>query len=322
MSLATDLDALHSGSLWVSGEDRAWIALQGKDAPDFLQRILTSDVHQLQPGGGQWSAMLDGKGHWISDLLLYSLPEPREVPMFGIDLPRERLDVVLQKLEMMHFTEDLQFEGTDLQQVLILTDGPPAHVFGVENANDHGPDTWILQRPDRGVNCTAHLLPPDRVEDCTQALQQAGAVAADADMLEYLRIRAFRPRWGADFDDATTLPNCNEWHRSSITKGCYAGQEVIAKINTYGEAPKQLCHLRFADAPEGKDYTGAELRDADGRRMGRMSSFLRLDDGTAVGMGILRRRAAIEGGTVMAILAGEEAGVLEAVVHLPEKVFG
>ncbi|MGB0953468.1 MAG: YgfZ/GcvT domain-containing protein [Planctomycetota bacterium] len=320
MSLASDLDGLRKGGLLISGDDRAWITMRGKDAPDFLQRILTSDVHQLAPGSGQWSAMLDGKGHWISDVLLYALPDAEEVPSFGLDIPIEQRDVVLQKLEMMHFGEALEFEGTDLQQLLILTDGAPAHVFGVENANEHGPDTWILQRPDRGVNCTAHLLPAAAVADCTDALQQAGAVLGDAATLEHLRIRAFRPRWGADFDADTTLPNCNEWQRSSITKGCYAGQEVIAKINTYGEAPRQLCQLRFATAAATVDFTGAELRNDAGKRMGKLSSYTLLEDGSAVGLGMLRRRAAVEGGAVVAVL--EEAQEMAGVVHLPEKVFG
>lgn len=322
MSLASDLRGLHESSLLISGDDRSWITLRGKDAPDFLQRVLTSDVHKLAPGGGQWSAMLDGKGHWISDLLLYALPDDDGIPSFGMDVPAECKDVVLQKLEMMHFGEDLHFEGTDLMQLLVLADGAPAHIFGVENANEHGPDTWILQRPDRGVTCTSHLLPPDAIPTCTAALQQAGAVPGDAATLEFLRIRAFRPRWGADFNADTTLPNCNEWQRSSITKGCYAGQEVIAKINTYGEAPRQLCHLRFAQAPDGIDFTGSELRDASGKRMGKLSSFTTLQDGSAVGIGMLRRRAAVEGTAVVAVSLDDVQHEACAVVHLPEKVFG
>lgn len=322
MSLTTDLDGLHKGGLLISGDDRAWISMRGKDAPDFLQRILTSDVHKLTPGSGQWSAMLDGKGHWISDVLLYALPDAEAVPNFGLDVPAACAAIVLQKLEMMHFGEDLRFEATDLKQLLILADGAPAHVFGVENANEHGPDTWILQRPDRGVTCTSHLLPSDAVAECTKALLQAGAVEGDAATLEHLRIRAFRPRWGADFDGETTLPNSNEWQRSSITKGCYAGQEVIAKINTYGEAPRQLCHLHFAQAPEGVDLAGAELRDSKGKRMGKLSSYTQLQDGSAVGLGMLRRRAAVQDAEVLAVLEGEHAVQVAAVVHLPEKIFG
>lgn len=322
MSLASDLAALHTGQLLIAADDRAWITLRGKDGPDFLQRILSSDVHKLEPGGGQWSAMLDGKGHWISDLLVYALPDPEGIPHFGLDVPREREAVVLQKLEMMHFGEDLAFASTDHTQLLVLADGAPASIFGVENANEHGPDTWILQRPDRGVTCTAHLLPTEKVETCAALLLQAGAQQGDAATLEFLRIRAFRPRWGVDFDEGTTLPNCNEWQRSSITKGCYAGQEVIAKINTYGEAPKQLCHLRFAAPPEGTDLQGRELQDANGKRMGNLSSFATLEDGSGVGLGILRRRAAIDGGKVFAVASDTDATPVEAVVHLPEKVFG
>ncbi|MHC4379996.1 MAG: CAF17-like 4Fe-4S cluster assembly/insertion protein YgfZ [Planctomycetota bacterium] len=330
-----------TGMLVADGGDRAWIEMCGADAPDFLQRVCTSDVLKLQPGQGQWSAMLDGKGHWIADLLLYALPHPEEVPCFGIDLPVELLQVVLDKFEMMHFGEQMSWEAQDVARVLRLTAGATAvpEEFGVQ-AMEGG---WQLQRPDRGLVCVEEV----RVGlDPGKALAQVTAEGGNevqgigAEELEHLRIQAKRPRWGVDFDGATTLPNCNEWHRANIEKGCYAGQEVIAKINTYGEAPRQLCHLDFGE--ERADLAGAELQTAEGRRMGRVSSWAWSEaEQRASGLGMLRRKAAVEGGEVFAVLAledsadGDGAGdkadtgdrtpaaePVRGVVHIPPKVFG
>lgn len=320
-----------TGILVADGRDRAWIEMSGADAPDFLQRVCTSDVLKLLPGQGQWSAMLDGKGHWIADLLLYGLPSQDEIPCFGIDLPSELRQVILDKFEMMHFGEQLQWQARDAARVLHLSvsDPPLKESFGVTRH----PGGWRLQRPDRGLPCMEDVLfEVEPYVALNQALVEAGeeGQAIGAAELEQLRILAKRPRWGVDFDGSTTLPNCNEWQRASIEKGCYAGQEVIAKIHTYGEAPRQLCHLDFGT--DRTDLAGAELRNAKGRRMGKVSSWVWSEkEQKASGIGMLRRKAAIEGGAVFAVLAADaeepgleasESSPIRAIVHIPPKVFG
>ena len=322
---------VQTGILVADGGDRAWIEMSGVDAPDFLQRVCTSDVLKLIPGQGQWSAMLDGKGHWIADLLLFGLPQEDQVPCFGIDLPRALLQVVLDKLEMMHFGERMQWQARDAVRILRLSADGTSHPVAFNATNIA--QGWRLQRPDRGLPCMEEVLfDVDPAEAMESALADVGAEAQaiGARELEHLRILAKRPLWGVDFDGSTTLPNCNEWHRASIEKGCYAGQEVIAKIHTYGEAPRQLCHLDFGADPT--DLAGAELRNAEGRRMGKVSSWVWSEaEQKASGIGMLRRKAAVEGGEVFAVPmaeAGEAEPTASAstsilgVVHIPPKVFG
>ncbi|PCJ55772.1 MAG: hypothetical protein COA70_01465 [Planctomycetota bacterium] len=316
-----EMNAATEGLFLTDGGDRAWVELFGADAADFLQRILTSDVKLLEPGQGQWSAMLDGKGHWISDLLLYFLPTEDSIPRYGLDMPASRRDVVVQKLEMMHFSEDLKWEIPSVGRLLLLginkdAERPPMTA-------DAAPDGWILQRPDRGADCMERIVAADGAEAVAKTMLKGGAKLGGWMTLEQLRIEGFQPRWGVDFDDSTTLPNSNEWHRSSITKGCYAGQEIIAKINTYGQAPRQLCHLEFAD--DETNLAGAELQNAEGKKMGSVTSWAwSWDDKVvgAVGMGVLRRKAAVEGEEVFAVVEGEGDKRISVRVHLPEKNFG
>lgn len=309
------------------GSDRGWLEFAGPDARDFLQRVLTSDLRGLRPGAGQWSALLDGKGHWISDLLLYCLDGASD-DAFGMDLPADRAEAVSGRLEALHFAERFALERPDAARSLLLGPGAedvarglglpaPSAGSGLGVASAGG--LRVLRRPDRGAPALEILGAPARIRAIEERLVHDGVPRADAAALETLRVEAFQPRWGADFDEETTLPDSNEWRRASLTKGCYAGQEVIARVNTYGEAPRQLCRLRFegtGDAP----LSGAELDDGSGRVLGRVTSWAWSPSAErALGLGVVRRRAARTGERLQVRRDGA-SGV--AVVEVPEKVLG
>lgn len=307
------------------GGDRAWLEMEGADAADFLQRVLSSDVRRLTRGGGQWSAMLDGRGHWISDLLLFRAPEGG-ADRFGLDLPAARAATFQQRLEMLHFGERLKWTAPAPARLLLLGPGgaralaaaglpaPAAQEgFGWAQAGA----VSVLRRPDRGAFCVEVLAPPAQAAAARLAVLGAGAVPITAEELETLRIEAFEPRWGHDFDEEVSLPQSGEWRRASVSKGCYAGQEVVARVNTYGEAPRQLCRVRFeGDAP----MLGADLTDDEGKVLGRVSSWAWSPrSGAGVGLATLRRRAAVSGQRLRAEHGGRRD---QAVVEVPEKVLG
>ncbi|MDA1260787.1 MAG: hypothetical protein O3A20_09220 [Planctomycetota bacterium] len=319
--------AAHEACARADGADRAWLELSGPDARDFLQRVTSSDLRALTAGGGQWSALLDGKGHWISDLLLYSLPGGSEEE-FGIDLPAARADAVAQRFDMLHFSERFELRRAAWSRMLLL--GPlaerhlaglglePPPKLGAFGASRADP-LLLLRRPDRGVPAIEILGPEAELVRLNENLAQSGVPCIGEEARETLRIEAFVPRWGADFDQETTLPNSNEWRRASVSKGCYAGQEVVARINTYGEAPRQLCRLR-SEGEEPAQLLGAELADADGRVLGSVTSWAwspRMERG--LGLGMLRRKAATDGFRLIARDAGAEVNV---VVELPPKELG
>lgn len=317
-----EYEAARTGTALADGGDRAWVLIEGGDAIDFLQRTLSSDVAALKEGAGQWSAMLTGKGRWVADLLLFRLPG--ETPRFGLDLPTARRDYFLQRLEMLHFGENLSWSAPELGRLLVVGPGAEAALTerGLGAPNEFSAletsTTTILQRPDRGERCFDILAAPDQVVEIARALRDSGAVPCGLVALDILRVEAFLPRWGDDFGDEDTLPNSNEWRRASLTKGCYAGQEVVAKINTYGEAPRQLCRLRFDGEPQ--PLRGAELRDPEGKVLGHVTSWVWSPrEECAVGLGVLRRRAARNGHELEAALGDVR---VRAVVEVPEKVLG
>lgn len=319
--------AAHDACARADGADRAWLEVAGPDARDFLQRVVSSDLRRLQPGGGQWSALLDGKGHWISDLLLF-LPAGGAADAFGLDLPAARAEAVAQRLGMLHFSERLTLAPRAAPRLSLL--GPlaarHAAALGLPAPPDLGGfgalrdgERLVLRRPDRGVPALEILAPEPELARLNESLAQAGVPCLGAEARETLRIEGFIPRWGADFDEESTLPASNEWRRASVSKGCYAGQEVVARINTYGEAPRQLCRLRF-EGESPVPLAGAELTTEEGRFVGIVTSWAWSPRvGGAVGLGALRRRGAADGVRLRARLDGAEA---QAVVAVPPKELG
>lgn len=286
------------------GSDRGLIRMQGADLIDFLQRTLSSDLAKLVVGSGQWSSLLDGKGHWISDLLLFRQPDKDGQPVILIDCPHDRVATLLQRIDMMHFGEAITFEEVTAARLLTLGPGSQAVEFGVELATEVGEDCLWISRPDRGVLCRELIGPLGAVRACAERLHAEGAVPTGWVALDILRVEAAQPRWGTDFDEESILPETGEWQRASLAKGCYAGQEVVAKVDTYGEAPRQLILLDFGEHVQ--PLRGATLRDAEDRPVGSVTSWVwsPLRD-RAIGLGIVKRRALREGSELHTI-SGEE----------------
>jgi len=306
--------AAREGQILADGGDRGLIEITGNDALDFLQRLLSNDTSKLAEGQGQWSAILDGKGHWLSDLLLFRhAAAPESATRLWLDCPADRVEFLQQRFEMMHFGEDIQWRALSLARLLVagpaVADSPSAGPgcehsgFGVQLADIAG-CTW-LGRPDRGLPCRELVGPAAAVEAAARSLRDQGATPAGWVALDILRVEAGEPRWQTDFDSDSTLPETGEWQRASLSKGCYAGQEVVAKVHNYGQAPRQLCRLQFGSVQH--KLSGAEIHDSDGKKMGVVTSWVwspQLDQ--AIGLGVLKRKALSQDKELVTIF-GEEA---------------
>ena len=327
--------ACREGLALAEGGDRGWILARGADLRPWLQRILSSDLLALPPGGGQYSALLDAKGHYITELLLYAAGGGDGETLL-LDLPASREEEMDRRLDLFHFGEDLAWERPRPARLLVL--GPQAaaaledqglpvpRAAGDAPASrrdlavaEAGEGLWVLQRPDRGEASWELCGPAGRIEPLAKALREAGAVPAGLVALDILRVEAGIPKWGVDFGPETTLPDSSQWQRASVQKGCYAGQEVVARVNTYGEAPWSLCRLRFREGRE--PLNGLPLHDAAGKPVGRVTSWVwsPVRD-EPIGLGSLRRRVARTGEKVYAL--HPDGRPVEAVVEAPEKTLG
>ena len=332
-----EYEAAREGVVLFDGGDRGWLELSGSDTATFLQRILTSDVESLAKNEGQWSAMLDGKGHWISDLLLFRATVSESQEVFCMDLPFSKMDTVYTKLDQYHFGEDLVWAaqkparlivagpkaGDALQELSIPTPFPEGTTQGFQKIHFGGcaqEGIWVIKRPDRGIPCWEILGSTDTVEPLAQRLKENGAIPSGFVVQDILRVEAGIPRFETDFNTDGTLPEAEEWHRASLTKGCYAGQEVIAKINTYGEAPRRLCSLTFKSGTQ--PLHGAEVQNAEGKKVGAVTSWIwSPEKDQPLGLGTLKRSAlrADDDQTLYAV-KGNLTIPLQA--NVPEKILG
>jgi folate-binding protein YgfZ len=293
--------ALESLAL-ADGGDRGLVQMQGADLIDFLQRTLSSDLKKLQPGAGQWSALLDGKGRWLCELLLFRLPDQDGTPQILLDCPHDCVESLMQRMDMMHFGEDIRWQELSLARLMLLGPASQADAFAIEA----GPfsDSYWISRPDRGTDCRELVGPAELVRDFAQRSVADGAVPTGWVVLDILRVEAGQPRWKIDFDADSILPETGEWQRASLAKGCYAGQEVVAKVDTYGEAPRQLCLLDFGQVEV--PLMGASLLDDQDRPVGTVTSWVWSPrQSKAIGLGIVKRKA-LQDQQVLCAVSGQD----------------
>lgn len=281
--------ALRNGAAVVPLAGRGAFALAGPDAAELLHGLVTNEVRALRPGAGCHAALLTPKGKMRADLVVLRIAadellldsEPSlAAPLAGVlsgYVPFSRSTFADRTAE----SAVVHLEGPEAPSVLEAA-GLPAP--GEPFAHALGEAAGIAVRVARVCRAGApgfdlRVRPAD--SDAVAALLAArGATPAGADDLEAGRIEAGIPRWGAELDESV-LPNEAWLERTAIsyTKGCYLGQETVARLKTYGHVNRHLVALilppgsgvapgdavRAGDAVVGKVTSAAESERRGGR---------------------------------------------------------
>jgi tRNA-modifying protein YgfZ len=224
----------------------------GPDAESYLQRMVSNDVAALSPGDSGEALLLTPKARVIAPLRIL-----RRGPDDFLLLTEPELgDRVRSELMRSRFAAKAEIEPEEHESVIVL-----------------GED-------DRGLPTADYGVPAREVLDSGLA-----ANVAD-DELELLRIEAGTPRWGRELDERVLPAEAGLVERAvSFTKGCYPGQEPIARLHHRGHANRGLRVLEL-DGDELPEYD-AELRHGD-RAVGRVTSAARRPDGTIVALAYVR----------------------------------
>ncbi len=286
---------------WAVGpvEAPAVLRASGKDARDYLHRMLTQDVGRLAPGASAYAAVLNAKGHLLADLHVL-------VEQEGVLLVMDPRAVAEARphLEKFVIMDDVAFEDLSAGLRVLPMLGPAAGARLAASAA-HAPR---VTNERRGVPSIDLLLPSSDVETVRAAVIAEGATPLDAEELEALRILGGFARWGADMD-GSRLPMEAGLTRAAIsfTKGCYTGQEVVLRATARGHLQRGLVQLAL---PPGAG-PGTPLT-AGGQEVGVVTSAAETPEGR-VGLGYLRRAHWKEGERVQA--AGADAVVRRVVVE-------
>lgn len=232
---------------------RAAFRVTGAQRNKFLQGILTNDVQSLVPGRGVYAAVLTSKGKMQSDLTAYALDE-----WIWIDAEAEGKAKLGPTLDRYTIGTDAQVHDVGDHYGLIGVYGPAApHTLtkAFPGLTEPNSPLGVATRPDRPHLIVAEagypatpgyklLVPRGDLDAVWDTLTQAGAAPAGWDALEAVRIEAGWPRFGCDMTEENFPPEARIEDRAvSYTKGCYMGQETIARIRTYGHVNRLLVGL-------------------------------------------------------------------------------
>ena len=286
------------------------LVVDGAEAADYLQGQLTNDIEAIGPGEGAYAALLDRKGHMQADMRVL---RPGEGPALWLLLEPEGLTAASRHLQMYKIGREVEVTDAGAEQALVSLIGPRAvEIAGSAPLPENACETVTVG----GAECIAVgtaegidlIVPAAQRERARDALLTAGAVEVSAEAAEILRIEAGRPRFGAEMGTATMPAEAGIVEGAvSFTKGCYIGQETVARLHYKGKPNRHLRGLRFS-APAAP---GEPLRLGE-KEVGTVGSAAISPALGPVGLAILRREA--EPGATVAV--GED-GVTAEVVALP-----
>jgi folate-binding protein YgfZ len=206
------------------------LEVKGPDAVDFLQRLCSQDIAGMAPGDLRPAAFLDAKGKLLATCLAF-----RESESVWLETHVEQLERLAALLERYHFTEKLtitRFAGRCAEWV---------HALELTNRGGRPNGPYIALRR-RGVSfvraATEYSMDVDGVPAVPKPLESERA--------ECLRLLAGFLRVGVETEPTTLALEADLDDHLSTTKGCYTGQEIVARIHTYGHTNRKACLLHLA----------------------------------------------------------------------------
>ena len=210
--------------------------VEGADRVAFLQGQLTQDVTAMAPGDVRPAAGLTPKGKIVFLARLLALPDSLRllVPSDAREgiLAHVKKYVIFQKVAIADRSSDFALVG----------------LYGPRAAGIAAPEGAITL-PGEGEFSVEALVPSRSVEDFERILAGAGSARVSESTADVLRVEAGRPRFGSDVDNSHFPDEVGLDAAISTTKGCYVGQEIVARTRTYGRVNRRLVGFRFPDGP-------------------------------------------------------------------------
>ena len=309
-SLAAGYRALTEACGLVDRSERGKLALTGPDAKAFLHGQVTNDIEGLEAGRGCYAAFLTHKGKMLGDMRVLDLGDE-----LLLDTERATLQELFNMIRRYKLGSDVELHKRTLEMGLLSLIGPDARrvaaaraLPAAEHANaraEIGGTPVVLVATDTGVDvlCAAGDTTAVRA-----ALEAAGAVAVDEAIAEVVRVEHGRPRYGFELNDGVIPQEAGLNERAvSFTKGCYVGQETVARLFYRGKPNRHLRGLRLS----GPAAPGDTLRRGE-KEVGRVGTTVLSPTFGPIALAIVRREA--EPGETLAV---GEAGTSAEVVELP-----
>jgi tRNA-modifying protein YgfZ len=288
-ALHSEYRALTDGCGLLDRSERGKLALTGADAAEFLQGQVTNDVESLAAGQGCYAAFLTPKGKMLGDLRVLHLGDE-----LFLDTERPSLQELFNLIMRFKLGREVELHKRTLERGLLSLIGPDARAVagagGLGTAEHDSASAEVAGRPvtlvatDVGVDVICDSAHTDEIA----TVLRGSALPVSEAAAEILRVERGRPRYGVDLDDSVIPQEAGLNERAvSFTKGCYVGQETVARLFYRGKPNRRLRGLRLG-APV---VPGETLRLGE-REVGRIGSSVVSPVHGPIALAIVRREAA------------------------------
>ena len=305
------------------------LRMTGEDALDLVDRLSTNEVVERPAGSGVATALTTNKGRVVDLLTVLYMSDH----WLALTSPGNQQRVI-DWIDGFTFGEEIELEDVTEGMGLTMVVGPraPELVGGAADVKVASLSPYhcveatiagveaLVYRGGVGLHEAYHVLAPSgSVGDLCSALAGAGAVEMDDESYESFRVGVGAPVYGAELGDEVNPLEAGLWEAVSFTKGCYVGQEVVARLNTYEKVKRHLSRLNFEEgaAPE----PGMPLTVED-KEAGKLTSVAPVAvSGRRAALGYVRKRHA-QPGTKLVVEAAEGQAVCEFVERVGRREEG
>ena len=256
--LTEEYNHIRSGGAGIFEQKRGLIAVWGKEAIQFLDGLISNNMKTLEDGGQMLAAFPNAQGRLLAVVRVL-----RQGDRFLFETEEATQEKVFQNLLRFTFAGDFFVEDLSENYHYFETYGdmsvPSAAAGGVFYTT---------------ATTTGRFIENDLSDNFIFTHRAANGVRISDDLHEILRIENGIPKYGVDMDEATIVPELGIDGLISYNKGCYIGQEIIARIHFRGHVAKRLTGLVMSVTTvlAAGDLVGTDLTTSEGKNAGRITS--------------------------------------------------
>jgi aminomethyltransferase len=310
-SVAAECAAAHGGVVVYDSSPLGRLRLTGTTRVDFLHRMSTNDMNSLTAGQGAATIFTTPLARIVDRALVYL----RADDLLMLTSRGAQAKVVHWLRKYIFFNDDVQVRDVSSEFGMLSIYGVKAseaasQVAG-ENVGDLSLHAWrlvaanvLVARADAIGGDGFHLIAaPDELAALWPAAIEAGAVPIGEQAFEVLRIESGQPRYAHELSETYIPLEVGLWQDVSFSKGCYIGQEIIARMESRQRLAKQIVGLRAREPIQA----GSDVY-MDGSSVGKVTSAAARPDGTSIGIGFVKPAHA-SAGTRVSLDAARSADV-------------
>jgi len=256
-------------------QKRGLIEVSGGEAEMFLNGLVTNDVKKLPENSWMLAAFPNAQGRLLGVVRIW-----REEGKFYFDTENATYETVLRNLKRFTLAGDFFVNDLTEEFTCYAVHGRniPNFKFQIpklENqileAEFNGEKITILNDANVGENGFYFYVPEKQAESFKEEMQNSDVIQISEETFEVLRIEAGLPLYGVDMDETTVVLETGLDDAVNFNKGCYIGQEIIARIHFRGHVAKKLTGLILEDET-AEIEPNDELKSSDGKNAGRITS--------------------------------------------------